>query len=196
MTDSRGGGHEASVQLTHALTAPLDSLDALDFEALYESTVDVAFRVLGNMGVRAAELDDALQDVYFVAHRRFASLRADVKPSSWVAGIAVKVAHDYRRRSTRKPSEPLEPHAERLETPDGAPDVSVMRAEALDAVRRFLTTLSPVLLEVFVLSEFEQHTAPEIAEALSVPLNTVYSRVRLARAHFATFVEDLNRGGT
>jgi RNA polymerase sigma-70 factor (ECF subfamily) len=34
---------------------------------------------------------------------------------------------------------------------------------------------------VFVLAELEQMTAPEIAEALSVNLNTVYARLRAAR---------------
>lgn len=196
MTDSRGPGHSPGVQLTQALTAStFETSSALDFDELYEATVDLAFRVLGSMGVREPELDDALQDVFLVAHRRLASLRPEVKASSWVAGIAVRVAHDYRRRAGRKPSEPLEPHAERLETLDGRPDLSAMRSEGLRAVERFLSTLSPVLLEVFVLAELEQHSAPEIAEALSIPLNTVYSRIRLARGHFEQFVVTLNGGG-
>jgi RNA polymerase sigma-70 factor (ECF subfamily) len=38
---------------------------------------------------------------------------------------------------------------------------------------------------VFVLAELEQLTAPEIAAIVSAPLNTVYSRLRLARIDFA-----------
>ena len=38
--------------------------------------------------------------------------------------------------------------------------------------------------EVFVLAELDEMTAPEIAEALQVPLNTVYSRLRTARIAF------------
>lgn len=173
------------------------SLDAavVGFDALYESTVDLAFRVLSRMGVREAELDDALQDVFFVAHRRLGSLRAGVRPSSWVAGIAVKVAHDYRRRGARKPSEPLEPLADQLETKDGHPERAAMEREGVRAVNQFLATLSPALLEVFVLAELEQQSAPEIAEALAIPVNTVYSRVRLARGHFERFVEQLTGGG-
>jgi RNA polymerase sigma-70 factor (ECF subfamily) len=38
--------------------------------------------------------------------------------------------------------------------------------------------------EVLVLSELEELTAPEIAEALGINLNTVYSRLRLAREEF------------
>ncbi|MGC4069779.1 MAG: sigma factor-like helix-turn-helix DNA-binding protein [Polyangiaceae bacterium] len=35
--------------------------------------------------------------------------------------------------------------------------------------------------ETFVLAELEEMTAPEIAAALEVPLNTVYTRLRAAR---------------
>lgn len=37
---------------------------------------------------------------------------------------------------------------------------------------------------VFILFEIETMTGEEIAEALSIPLGTVYSRLRLARAQF------------
>ncbi|MBL8921299.1 MAG: sigma-70 family RNA polymerase sigma factor [Myxococcaceae bacterium] len=183
------------MQLTEALgSMPVDAA-VVDFDALYESTVDFAFRVLSRMGVGEADLDDALQDVFLVAHRRLGSLRPGVRPSSWVAGIAVKVAHDYRRRAARKPGEALDPLSNTLETRDGQPERSAMVSEGVRAVNQFLTTLSPVLLEVFVLAELEQQSAPEIAEALAVPVNTVYSRVRLARGHFERFVEQLTGGG-
>jgi RNA polymerase sigma-70 factor (ECF subfamily) len=38
---------------------------------------------------------------------------------------------------------------------------------------------------VFVLACVEQRSAPEIAELLAVPLNTVYSRLRAGRREFA-----------
>jgi RNA polymerase sigma-70 factor, ECF subfamily len=37
---------------------------------------------------------------------------------------------------------------------------------------------------VFVMTDLEQMSAPEISEALGVNLNTVYSRLRAARAAF------------
>ena len=53
---------------------------------------------------------------------------------------------------------------------------------------RLLDQLDAAQREVFVLAEFEQHTAPEIAELTGAPLNTVYSRLRLGRAHFNELV--------
>ena len=49
------------------------------------------------------------------------------------------------------------------------------RGDAIDVGRR----------AVLVLHEIEEMTAPEIAESLSLPINTVYSRLRLARQEFA-----------
>jgi RNA polymerase sigma-70 factor (ECF subfamily) len=49
---------------------------------------------------------------------------------------------------------------------------------------RLLGELGPLKREVFVLSELEEMTMPEIAEAIGVPLNTAYSRLRVAREEF------------
>ena len=47
---------------------------------------------------------------------------------------------------------------------------------------------------VFVLHELDEQSAPEVAEALGTPLNTVYSRLRLARERFRAAVEALQKG--
>jgi RNA polymerase sigma-70 factor (ECF subfamily) len=43
---------------------------------------------------------------------------------------------------------------------------------------------------VFMLIELEDFSAPEVCEALGVKLNTVYSRLRLARARFMRFLRE------
>lgn len=188
MTDSTRAGHSP---LVHARALPKVSAERLDFDTLYDETAELAFRVLGSMGVRAEELDDALQDVFVVAHRRLAGFRGDSKTSTWISGIAVRVAHDYRRRHSRKPSEPLESHAAGLESTEALADAQVMKLQALDSVHAFLDSLPAPQREAFVLAELEQLSAPEIAESLGVPLNTIYSRLRLARARFETWVQAL-----
>lgn len=191
MTDSTLPGHALRVH-ARTLTPALTKAEPLDFDTLYDETAELAFRVLDGMGVRADELDDALQDVFVVAHRRLADFRGDSKPSTWISGIAIRVAHDYRRRHARKPSEPLEPHVPSLVATVEQADTSLIKAQALSSVQAFLEQLSAPQREVFVLAELEQQSAPEIAESLQVPLNTVYSRLRLARAHFEAWVA---RGG-
>lgn len=167
---------------------------AVDFPSLYDDTVGVAWRVLARLGVHGAELEDAVQDVFVLAHRRRSEFRGDSKPSTWVTGIAVRVAHDYRRRASRKPTEPLDPHAPRLEDPRPRPDEVVSRTQAAQVLPVLLARMDSAQREVFVLVELEQHSAPDIAELLGVPVNTVYSRLRLARAHFNELVQVFNGG--
>jgi RNA polymerase sigma-70 factor (ECF subfamily) len=61
-------------------------------------------------------------------------------------------------------------------------------------VYSFLEELPAPQREVFVLAELELESAPDIASALGVPLNTVYSRLRLARARFEAWVQTRPRG--
>jgi RNA polymerase sigma-70 factor (ECF subfamily) len=57
----------------------------------------------------------------------------------------------------------------------------VARKQALDLLDRALASIDMGRRAVLVLHEIEQMTAPEIARTLELPLNTVYSRLRVAR---------------
>jgi len=56
---------------------------------------------------------------------------------------------------------------------------------------RVLATLDPDRREVLVLHDLKGYSAPEIAEILATPLNTVYSRLRRARRRFNDAVAQL-----
>lgn len=171
-----------------ALAMPQDGAP-LEFEQLYRSGVERVWRVVSRLGVPRAELEDAVQDVFIVAHRKLSTLRADVPPELWLTGIAVKVAHDYRRRVQRKPTEPLAP-AVNLADAAPRPDEAAVQRDALDFALRLLEHLDPEQREVFVLAELEQLTAPQIATATGAPVNTVYSRLRLARGRFNALLQE------
>ncbi|MGE3633430.1 MAG: RNA polymerase sigma factor, partial [Sandaracinaceae bacterium] len=53
-----------------------------------------------------------------------------------------------------------------------------------ELLHRLLSTLDEERRAVFILAELEQMSAPEIADALDLKLNTVYSRLRVARQKF------------
>ena len=69
------------------------------------------------------------------------------------------------------------------------PVEALHRREAEALVESFLATLDEDSRMVFVLVEIEGMTAPEVEVALGVKLNTVYSRLRRARAAFARVIE-------
>lgn len=165
-----------------------------DLGSLYDETVDVAWRMLSRLGVPKADLEDAVQDVFVIAQRRISTLRPDAKATTWVGGIAVRVAHDYRRHLMRHPVEPLEPHAPLLEDRRTRPDDAASRAQQAELFDQLLQKLDPAQRDVFVLSELEQWSGAEIAELVGVPQNTVYSRLRLARARINELVLELEGG--
>lgn len=152
------------------------------FEALYEELFDFVWRSLRRLGVPPASIDDAAQDVFVVVHRRLGEFAGRSSPKTWIFGIALRVARDHQRLLRRKGGhEPLDASI-RDEAQD--PAESLARAEAVRELDRILSLMDEDKRSVFVLAEIEQLSGPEIAEALGLNLNTVYSRLRAARRDF------------
>lgn len=151
------------------------------FVTVYYAYFDLVWRILRRLGVPQDQLEDAAQDVFLVLHRRLPDLDPQISLRSWLFGTARRVASDFRRGLRR--------HERRLQAfavvhAHHARERLAERAEAADFVQRFLDRLDPDKRMVFILADLEGFTAPEIAQSLEVKLNTVYSRLRVARAEF------------
>ena len=113
----------------------------------------------------------------------FPTSKARSKIETWLFGIALRVAKDHRRTLQRKGEhEHLDEEPEDPQSLD--PHEAAERSQAAAFLDRFLAKLDDEKRAVFILSELEEMTAPEIAEALAVNVNTVYSRLRAARNAF------------
>lgn len=161
----------------------------LGFGVVYEAHVRFVWRTLRRLGVPDKDCDDAVQDVFLVVHRRLADFRPEAPIKHWLFRITAGIARDHRRSFRRK--NPREHGFEPLSTTDEVADLaqespldSAERGAAARLIRDLLQALDEPKREVFILSELEQMTAPEIAQALEIPLNTVYSRLRRARSEF------------
>lgn len=171
---------------------PLTAVAAPSFEELYDATFAVVWRTLARLGVPDVALDDACQDVFLVVHRRSAEFQGRSQLKTWVVGIAIRVAADHRRSAHRKPA-PLQLDAA-LPDRSRTPLEHATRNEERALVHRLLAQLPDDQREVFVLTEMEQMSAPEISEALGVNVNTVYSRLRLARRAFDAVLANWRAG--
>jgi RNA polymerase sigma-70 factor (ECF subfamily) len=151
------------------------------FPALYTEHFAFVWRNLRRLGVPEASLRDAAQDVFVVVYRRLGEYEAREKVRSWLYSILTRVAREHARRRRRKDPTPVD-HAEEIADPRAQPpDRGAAQNQDLRLLLELLDELDLEKREAFVLSDLEQMTAPEIAEALGVNLNTVYSRVRAAR---------------
>jgi RNA polymerase sigma-70 factor (ECF subfamily) len=153
------------------------------FATVFRDHHDFVWRTLRHFGVDDAALDDATQDVFVVVHRRLDDFDGRAPLRSWLIGICRRVALRYRERSARR-GDRLAVAAEDPAVAPGDPEQAAEASEAVELVEDFLTALDPDKRAVFRLCEIEGMSAPEVADALGVNLNTVYSRLRLARRRF------------
>jgi RNA polymerase sigma-70 factor, ECF subfamily len=153
------------------------------FETLYETYFPYVWRSMTRLGVPPSRLDDAVQEVFVVAHRKLGAFEWRSSLKTWFYSVALHVSRVHRREA-RRSAEPIDtedlaaPHATR-------PDVRAELTDAAVIVNTILDSLDEGKREVFVLAELEELSALEIAEALEIKVNTVYSRLRLARQAFA-----------
>jgi RNA polymerase sigma-70 factor (ECF subfamily) len=170
--------------------APADRARA--FRALYDQHAAFVWRNLRRLGVSDADVEDKVQEVFVVAHRRFGEyVEHGHGPRAWLFQIALRVASDARRHRRRHPVDPDGGVAEERQSVEPTQTAAVARRQALDLLDRALATIDMGRRAVLVLHEIEQMTAPEIAQTLEVPLNTVYSRLRVARLELAQELERL-----
>jgi RNA polymerase sigma-70 factor, ECF subfamily len=153
---------------------------------IYRAHFGYVWRSLARLGVRDADIADLAHDVFVVVHRKLDDFdpRRPLKP--WLFGICFRVALDKKRKASS--------HRETLtDDPRAASSVPtseelVAARQAHDQVMRALDHLDEQKRAVFVMHELEGLSMPEIAEIVDVPLNTLYSRLRVAREAFVAAV--------
>jgi RNA polymerase sigma-70 factor (ECF subfamily) len=137
------------------------------------------------MGVPESSMDDAVQDVFLVVHRRLGDFEGRSQIKTWLFGIVLRVARSYRRTLRRQadhlhdaaPNDIDEAPTAEL---DGPLEVAVRR-EAAAFLHALLLEIEDGKRAMLVLVELEQMSVREAAEALAINLNTAHSRLRAAR---------------
>ncbi|MEM9861773.1 MAG: RNA polymerase sigma factor [Myxococcota bacterium] len=150
---------------------------------MFEDHAAYVYHSLRRLGVRPSDLEDLTQEVFLQVYRKFDSYDPTRPTKPWLFAFAARVAANHRR---------LSKHEHEVVT-DDAPVIVLKqtpedRAEYADVRNKIATTLDGLSDEVrqaFVLHDVDGLAGPEIADALAIPVNTVYSRVRLAREALA-----------
>jgi RNA polymerase sigma-70 factor (ECF subfamily) len=157
--------------------------------AVYDANVDYVFRCLRSLGLSDAAVDDALQDVFLIVHDKLAQFDGRCELRTWLYAIVIRVARRYRVRFAKATRDV---DAGDVLVWDGLEHELDARRQ-VELARVALEALAHDKREVFVLIEIEQMSAPEVAAITGAPLNTVYSRLRAARAAFEHEVDKLKR---
>ena len=180
-----------------AIVRKVLSGDANAFETLvleYEKNVyNIALRMTGN----SEDAADMTQEAFIKAYNSLQSFRGDSKFSVWLYRIVSNVCRDFLRSKNRRPTVSLS-----VEDDDGedaqldvadesqSPELLLDRKLTRDSVRRGLDSLPPDYRQILLLREIQGLSYDEIAQALSLEVGTVKSRIFRARKRLCTFLID------
>lgn len=159
----------------------------MEFQRMYREELPSVYALLTRLGAPSADLPDLAHDIFVTAMRRWPSYDASRPVRPWVLGITWRVLNDFKQKHRPELVEELPEHGDWP-----ADSVETKQAQAL--VQRALNTLDEVKRAAFVLHELEGHSVAEVAEVMGAPVQTTYSRLRVAREEFASAVRRLQRG--
>lgn len=161
--------------------------DTDDFEPRYAEITDLAWRTLRRLGVPVDAVPDATQDALLVLHRRRAEFRRQSSYQTWVYGVLLRVASDYRRTQRRRAAVfgvVEDGWLERTASDGASPFEQLERRAAAELLHRMLDQVPDDTREIFVLVELEELQITEAAALLELRDSTCKSRLRIARKAF------------
>jgi RNA polymerase sigma-70 factor, ECF subfamily len=169
-----------SVGFANVLRARAAATSRPSFEDVYREHADFVWRNTRRLGVPSSAVDDVVQKVFLVVHRRLDELDDSPRMRAWLFQIIRRVARDERRAAASSPTTNGAP-VDDLESSIPRPDEVYALKSAAEQLHAILASMDEDKREVFILADLEGFTAPEIAETTGANLNTVYARLRAAR---------------
>ena len=156
----------------------------LSTEELFRRFAPFVARFLFRLGVRSDGLDDVVQDVFLVVHRRGGYKAGPAKPTSYLATIATNAASAYRRRQLAQHTRSSDTEVEKLVSTNKGPVQILETTERLRLLQAALDRLEPDFRSTLVLADIEGESCASIAASMGVPTGTVYWRLHEARKRF------------
>lgn len=159
------------------------------FTKIYNEYFDFVWRNARRLGVPESSADDVVQEVFIVVQRRLPDFDGRAHIRAWIFGILAHVARHYRRSYQRKGAHCISLDQDKAyqapnATDESTPSAHLERAELARLMERLLGQLDENKRTLLVLSELEEWTLREIAEYLGSNINTIYSRLRVAKREF------------
>ena len=71
----------------------------LSVRQIFDEHARYVWRTLRHLGVADADLEDVCQEVFVTVHRKLPEFEGRSKLRTWLYGICLRVASDYRRRA-------------------------------------------------------------------------------------------------
>jgi len=186
MTNPRGYDQVLTVAARPETDAPAGE-GRLDLREVFRMHGAYVWNSLRRLGVAEVDLEDVTHDVFVQVHKHLAGFDTARPVRPWLFAFAFRVASQYRRRAHRHHETSVA--APSAIDPDALADERIAAEEDRRLVMAALDAIELGRRAVFVLHEIDGIVMEEIARSLGIPVNTAYSRLRVARAEFATAVK-------
>ncbi|MEI8256148.1 MAG: sigma-70 family RNA polymerase sigma factor [Deltaproteobacteria bacterium] len=160
-----------------------------DFWSMAGPEVSWVHRQLRRLGVHPNDLEDVTQEVLFAVCRKWAHYDPSRALRPWRFAFVYREASAYRRKYEPEAGTPgIEPD----EASEAMPaDALIEQQQAKTLVLDAIASIDLDRRAVFIMVDIEGVPVPDVAGSLCIPLNTAYSRLRVAREEFAAAVRRL-----
>jgi len=161
------------------------SQDVPPFKVAYQEYFDFVWTSARRLGIQPSGMDDLIQEVFLVIHSKLHTVEKRSSLRSWIYSVVRRTASNHRRARRA--------HADASSGPPGdgealsrepTPLENTERNAGFQLLMSLLDQLEEPKREIFSLVDVEDLSVPEAAELLGIPLNTAYSRLRVARQNF------------
>jgi RNA polymerase sigma-70 factor (ECF subfamily) len=171
---AHGSGPDASER--ELLERIAKSRDQAAFRTLYGNYFQRLARLLSRMSVRREDIEEVINDTFWVVWTKAGEFRGASQLSTWIIGIAYRRALNALRRAKIRPvaDEPFDEDSISVpSTDDAATDVEwlALGLSRLPVEQRMALELTYTL----------GHSCEEVAAILDCPVNTVKTRLFRAR---------------
>jgi RNA polymerase sigma-70 factor (ECF subfamily) len=126
-----------------------------------------------------AAAEDTVSEVFIDVWRQAERFEGRSQVTTWLLAIARNKALSLlRRRSSEELDDEV---AEFIEDPSDNPEAAMLKSQRASVLQACLTQLSPAHREIVDLVYYHEKSVEEVAEIISVPANTVKTRMFYAR---------------
>jgi RNA polymerase sigma-70 factor, ECF subfamily len=165
----------------------------LGYNEIYDSYYQKIVRYLARI-VGPDEAEDISQEVFIKINKSLDTLQDETKLTYWIYRVALNAARDHiRTKKSKIPVVSIEDISgsmdsgrrsrlkELADTRAKTPDEKLIKDEMMQCYIDYVEQLPEKYYEIYVLDEFEGLSNQEIADRLSISLDTVKIRLHRAR---------------
>lgn len=174
--------------------APIERVKEASSSRLHRPTTSEIYRLHGpfvwstlqRFGVKVHDLDDLMQEVFMVVHRKLDTFDPSLcKVTTWLYSIAHHVASSFLKKAYHSREVLKEDAGLDLVCADSfLPDLPLELHELEELLGRCLDAMPLDKRAIFVMAEIDEIPINDIATMLDIPVGTAHSRLHYARIFF------------